>query len=91
MLRIQHDSCYGEPGAWAVEMFENIGQPGICEGLCSMNSQMCVRHVYIGETRNCFLQVLCQIQLVGSGFIPLAGKSRGRSDLSPSLSYRLLP
>ena len=72
LLRIQHDSCYGAEGAFATETFENIGTAAICDGLCKMNSEMCISRAYMVGTKTCFLKIACQNQLGDTTFIPLS-------------------
>ncbi len=71
ILRIEHDSCYGWPGHFAVETFENIGTKNICDGLCNMNYGTCMAPIYIPGTKMCYLKVLCKIQLKSTEMIPI--------------------
>eukprot|EP00192_Tetraselmis_astigmatica_P015256 CAMPEP_0117657342 /NCGR_PEP_ID=MMETSP0804-20121206/5279_1 /TAXON_ID=1074897 /ORGANISM="Tetraselmis astigmatica, Strain CCMP880" /LENGTH=170 /DNA_ID=CAMNT_0005463789 /DNA_START=116 /DNA_END=628 /DNA_ORIENTATION=- len=71
ILNIQHDSCWGGEGAFAVEKFENIGSVSICDGLCNMNGEKCIARAYMLGTKSCYLKVACKNQLSDTSFIPL--------------------
>eukprot|EP00951_Prasinocladus_malaysianus_P039783 scaffold448885_cov47-Prasinocladus_malaysianus.AAC.1 len=71
MLTIQNDSCYGFPGTFALEKFEDIGSQSICQGLCSMNVGICIDFEYRPSTEICFLKVKCATPLESTIMIPI--------------------